>query len=222
MSPNVVRRGTCDVICLRVSTGVTGSQKREPRYSWDRRRGESCHLTAVGAPVGAGGRKGLDDGGCSGLCGTSTEHNAAGEDGGLSTIVVGHLGLGVVDKDLGSASAFPARHLWLGRVGSGEGVDTLRVGESGGARRRSRVGGHWRVIGRPVDGGEGVGGEWGLDGREVGLDGGDPCWLSDVIGEDSKQFVLFLRVIFEQLLSKSLALNGHGDHRGFRTSRGSL
>jgi len=48
------------------------------------------------------------------------------------------------------------------------------------------VGGKGRAIGRPIDGGERVGGEWGLDGREVGLDGGDPSWLSDVIGEDSK------------------------------------
>jgi hypothetical protein len=69
------------------------------------------------------------------------------------------------------------------------------------------VGGDWRVIGRPIDGGKGVCGERGLDGREVGLDGGDPFWLSDVVGEESKEFVLFLRVIFEQLLSKSLALN---------------
>ena len=81
------------------------------------------------------------------------------------------------------------------------------------------MGGNGRVVGGPVDGGEGVGGEGGLDGGEAGVDGGDPCWLSDVIGEDSKQFILFLRVIFEELLSESLALNRQGGHRGFRTGR---
>jgi hypothetical protein len=81
------------------------------------------------------------------------------------------------------------------------------------------VGGNGGAIGRPIDGGERAGREWGLDRREVCVDGGDPRWLSDVIGKDSKQFVLFTGVIFEQLLSKSLALNRQGGHRGFRTSR---
>ena len=81
------------------------------------------------------------------------------------------------------------------------------------------MGGNGRVIRRPIDGGERAGGEWGVDGREVCLDGGNPCWLSDMISKDSKQFVLFTRVIFEKLLSESLALNGQGGHRGFRTSR---
>lgn len=101
------------IVCLRVSTGVTGSQKRGPRYSWD---GSCGHLAAVGAPAGAGGRKGLGDGGTSGrfrLYWTSTEHDTASEDGGLSTIVVGDLGLGVVNKDLGGTGTFPARHLWV-------------------------------------------------------------------------------------------------------------
>ena len=89
------RGGTCDV-CLRVSTAETGSQKRKSRYSWDRRRGiwGSCHSAAVDAPVGAAGRKGLGDGrrsGRFGFDGASTEHDTTGEDGGLSTIVVGHL-----------------------------------------------------------------------------------------------------------------------------------
>jgi len=164
----------------------------------------SCHLASVSAPVGASGRKGLGNGGGSGrfgLDGTSTKHDTAGEDSRLSAIVVGHLGPRVVNKDLGSTGTFPAGHLWLGRVGRGEGVDALRVGENGvggrGARRRPGVGGDGRAIGRPVDGGKGVGGEGGLDGREVCVDGGDPCWLSDVVGEDSKQFILFSRVIFE-------------------------
>ena len=94
-----------------------------------------CHLAAVGAPVGAAGREGFGDGGGSrrfGLGGT-TKHHTAGEDGRLSAIIVGHLGLGVVDEDLGSTGAFPAGHLWLGGVGGGEGVDTLRVGEEGGS-----------------------------------------------------------------------------------------
>ena len=82
------------------------------------------------------------------------------------------------------------------------------------------MGGNGGAIGRPVDGGERVGGEWGLDWGEVGLDGGDPGWLPDVVGEDSEQFILFLRVIFEELLSESLALNRQGGHRGFRTGRG--
>ena len=81
------------------------------------------------------------------------------------------------------------------------------------------MGGNGRAVGRPVDGGERVGGERGLDGREVCLDGGDPRWLPDVVGEDSKQFILFLRVIFEELLSESLALDRQGGHRGFRTGR---
>lgn len=59
------------------------------------------------------------------------------------------------------------------------------------------MGGNGGVVGRPVNGGERVGGERRLDWREVGLDGGDPCWLSDVIGEDSEKFILFSRVIFE-------------------------
>jgi len=130
-------KGTCDV-CLRVSTGGTGSQKRGSRYSWDRRRGigEWCHLAAVSAPVGAASRKGFGDGrgsGGFGRLGGTTEHDTAGEDGRLSAIIVGHLGLGVVNKDLGSTGAFPARHLWLGRVGGGEGVNTVRVGEKGGS-----------------------------------------------------------------------------------------
>lgn len=82
------------------------------------------------------------------------------------------------------------------------------------------MGGNGRAVGRPVNGGERVGGEWGLDGGEVGLDGSDPSWLPDVVCENSKQFILFLRVIFEELLSESLALNRQGGHRGFRTSRG--
>ena len=87
--------GTWDV-CLRVSTAATGSQKRESRDSCDRRRGigGSCHLAAVHAPVGTAGRKGLGDGRRSRrfrFDGTSTEHDTASEDGGLSTIVVGHL-----------------------------------------------------------------------------------------------------------------------------------
>ena len=57
--------------------------------------------------------------------------------------------------------------------------------------------GNWRVVGGPVDGGEGVGGERGLNWREVGVYGGDPGWFSDVICEDSKELILFLRVIFE-------------------------
>jgi len=114
-------------------TGVevfVGSSKEHER--------RSCRLAAVNAPVGgAAGRKGLGNGGGSGrfgLDGTSTEHNTAGEDGRLSTIVVGHLVLGVVNEDLGGTGPFPTRHLWLGRVGGGEGVDTLRVGEDGGIR----------------------------------------------------------------------------------------
>jgi len=71
---------------------------------------ESCHLAAAGAPTGAGGGKWLGDGGGGGLRGTSTEHDTASEDGGLSAVVVCHLGLGVVNKDLGGTSAFPARH----------------------------------------------------------------------------------------------------------------
>ena len=109
----------------------------------------------------------------------------------------------------------------LGRL---EGVDALWVGEDGGdrvggARRRSRMGGNGGAIRRPVDGGERAGGERGLDGREVCLDGSDPCWLSDVISKDGEQFVLFLGVIFKELLGESLALDRQGDHRGFRTSR---
>ena len=82
------------------------------------------------------------------------------------------------------------------------------------------MGGNWRVIGRPIDGGKGACGERGLDGWEVGLDGGDPFWLSDVVGEESEELVLFLRVILEQLLSKGLVLNRQGGHRGFRAGRG--
>jgi len=88
----------------------------------------SCHLAAVGAPVGAAGRKGFGNGGRSGrfgLCGTA-EHNTTGKDGGLSTIVVGDLVLGVVDKDLGGTGTFPARHLdQVRRIGGGDGVDAL-------------------------------------------------------------------------------------------------
>ena len=166
--------------------------------------GESCHLAVEGTPAGAAGRKRVGDGGGSwrfGLEGASTEHDTAGEDGRLTTIVVRHLILGVVNKDLCSACAFPTRHLGLERFRCRERVDALRVGEEGirrrGTRRGSRVGGNRRVSGRPIDGGEGTGGGRGLDGREVGLDGGNPSWLSDVIGKDSKQFVLFSTVIFE-------------------------
>lgn len=180
------------------------------------------------APAGTAGGKGLGDWGGSGrfgLDGDSAEHDTASEDSRLSTIVVGHLVLRVVDKDLCGTCAFPARHLQLGRFGGGEGFDALWVGEkggrgAGGARRGPGVGGDGRVIGRPIDGGERVGGEWGLDGREVCLDRGDPCWLSDVVCEDGKQLVLLSRVILEQLLSKSLALNRQGGYRGFRASRG--
>lgn len=54
----------------------------------------SCHLATVHAPVGAAGRKGFGNGRGSGRFGfnrASTEHDTASEDGGLSTIVVGHL-----------------------------------------------------------------------------------------------------------------------------------
>lgn len=53
------------------------------------------------------------------------------------------------------------------------------------------MGGNGRVSGRPVDGGERACGWRGLNGREVGLDGGDPGRLSDVIRKDSKEFILF-------------------------------
>jgi hypothetical protein len=59
------------------------------------------------------------------------------------------------------------------------------------------VGGNGRVSDGPIDGGERVGGGRGLNGREVGVDGGDPSRLSNVIGKDSKKLILFSRVIFE-------------------------
>jgi len=96
----------------------------------------SCHLAAAVAPVGAASRKGFGNRGGSrrfGL-GGATEHNTTGEDSRLSAIVVGDLVLGVVNKNLGSTGTFPARHLWLGRFGGGERIDTLWVGEKGGGR----------------------------------------------------------------------------------------
>ena len=59
------------------------------------------------------------------------------------------------------------------------------------------MGGNGRVSGRPIDGGERVGGGRRLNGGEVSVDGGDPCWLSDVICKDGKEFILFPRVVFE-------------------------
>lgn len=76
--------------------------------------GELSHLAAYRAPVGTGGTKGHGNWGGSrrlGLGGKSTKHDTTGEDSGLSAIVVGHLGLGVVNKDLCGTSSFPARHL---------------------------------------------------------------------------------------------------------------
>ena len=124
---NVLNSVSSGGTCLRVSTRATASQKRESRIRWivEGVFGGSCHLAAVSAPVGAGHGERFGLGG-------ATEHNAAGEDSRLSAIVVGHLGLGVVDKDLGGAGTFPARHLWLGRVGGSEGVDAPWVRENGG------------------------------------------------------------------------------------------
>jgi hypothetical protein len=140
-------------VCLRVSTGVTGSQKRESRGFMGSSKGYQrgiCHLRADRAPVGSTGRKRLGDGGGSGrfgLDGRSTEHDTTGEDGCLSTIVVGHLIPGVVNKDLCNACAFPARHFRLGRLRGRKGIDAVRVGEQGGrARGRSGVGGNWESL----------------------------------------------------------------------------
>ena len=79
----------------RLGRPVLRNGSREIRWVVEGVFGGSCHLAAVSAPVTAGGREGPGYGGGSGRLGLggTAKHDTASEDGRLSTIVVGHLGL---------------------------------------------------------------------------------------------------------------------------------
>lgn len=140
---------------------------------------------------------------------TTTEHDTASEDGGLATIVVGDLGLGDVNEDLGLASTLTTGELGERLLGVGRGDGGSRAGAitRGEGEARARVGRARAGTGveSRVDGGSRgrrVGTRNGRDTGELSKNGSQPGRFANFMSDHSEKLLLLF--ILQELLSDRL------------------